>query len=44
VTTASIVVTILGVDAVRGVGKVDQAWIGALAEKLAVGLDDGSAR
>mmetsp|Transcript_76652 Transcript_76652/g.236803 ORF Transcript_76652/g.236803 Transcript_76652/m.236803 type:complete len:615 (+) Transcript_76652:2-1846(+) len=32
-------VIVLGVDSIRGVGKVDQAWIGALAEKLAVGLD-----
>lgn len=29
---------VLGVDSVRGVGKVDQAWIGALAEKLAVSM------
>lgn len=28
----------MGVDCVRGVGKIDQAWIGALAEKLSVGL------
>jgi len=27
---------LLGVDTVRSVGKVDQAWIGSLAEKLAV--------
>lgn len=34
-------VLVLGIDAIRGVGKVDQAWIGALAEKLAVGLQEG---
>jgi len=32
---------VLGVDTMRGVGKVDQAWIGALAEKLAVSLAQG---
>jgi hypothetical protein len=32
-------VLVLGVDSVRGIGRVDQAWIGALAEKLAVSLD-----
>jgi len=31
----------LGVDAIRGMGKIDQAWVGALAEKLAVTLAAG---
>jgi len=31
-------VVALGIDAIRGVGKIDQAWIGAIAEKLAVSL------
>ncbi|CAE8638406.1 unnamed protein product [Polarella glacialis] len=34
-------ILVLGVDSVRGVGKVDQAWIGAIAEKLAVSINDG---
>lgn len=33
-------VIVLGVDSVRGIGKVDQAWIGALAEKLGVALGE----
>mmetsp|Transcript_121583 Transcript_121583/g.389037 ORF Transcript_121583/g.389037 Transcript_121583/m.389037 type:complete len:636 (+) Transcript_121583:30-1937(+) len=37
-------IMILGVDSVRAVGNVDQAWIGALAEKLAVSLDQAEQR
>eukprot|EP00931_Biecheleriopsis_adriatica_P050116 TRINITY_DN29008_c0_g4_i2.p1 TRINITY_DN29008_c0_g4~~TRINITY_DN29008_c0_g4_i2.p1 ORF type:complete len:601 (+),score=105.04 TRINITY_DN29008_c0_g4_i2:31-1803(+) len=35
-------ILVLGLDAIRGLGKVDQAWVGALAEKLAVSLDEGA--
>ena len=31
-------VLVLGLDAARGIGKVDQAWLAALAEKLSVTL------
>lgn len=34
---------VLGVDTPRGLGKVDQAWISALADKLAVSLAQASA-
>lgn len=36
-------ILVLGVDSVRGVGKIDQAWLGALAEKVAVSLAAGAA-
>jgi len=35
-------VLVVGLDAVRGVGKVDQAWLSALAEKLAVSLAEST--
>jgi len=31
---------VLGIDSIRGVGKVDQAWVAAMAEKLAVSLGE----
>ena len=31
---------VLGLDAMRGFGKVDQAWAAAVGEKLAVSLAD----